>query len=58
MKTIITVKADEKEIKANIEGSNIDILTGLAIVIEAMEQSGSDMTRQIALDYIKGYLEE
>ena len=43
MKTIITVKADEKEIKANIE---------------AMEQSGSDMTRQIALDYIKGYLEE
>ena len=25
-------------------------------IIEAMEQSGSDMTRGIALDYINGYL--
>ena len=27
MKTIITVKADEKEIKVSIDGSNIDILS-------------------------------
>lgn len=56
MKTIITVKADEKEIKVSIDGSNIDILTGVVNIIEAMEQSGSDMTRGIALDYINGYL--
>ena len=56
MKTIITVKADEKEIKVSIDGSNIDILTGVVNIIEAMEQSGSDMARGIALDYINGYL--
>lgn len=58
MKTIIEVKIDDDKIYANIDGPNRDLLVGIAHIIDAIEEAGTDISRENAIGFIKGYLGE
>ena len=57
MKEIINVKSNEKEFCISINGSNVDLLSGIAHILMAMEKE-SDMLPEIALRYIESYLKD
>lgn len=57
MKEILIIRCDDKEFRISIEGSNIDLLSGMAHVIKTMEKE-SDVPIEVALNYLTRYLKE